>query len=253
MIFDHSFKFGRGFQLNGIVDPIEYGIIKYFGNKNFIAVDVGASNGFYSLALRSYFKKVHSFEPDKQSFKSLKNNIALNNLEDDLIANNFGLYSHNGFIDFENMKINLNVDNCNKIKVESLDNYLAPFIEKSKERIGLIKVDIEGFELEFIQGAIDSIRLNKPIIILEMSIYESSKQKCRDTVNLMKDLGYDIFQIPYFYKNKGNKKIKPITNKINILTSNSLNYLFLPKELVFDLQKLNNSLVKNKNFIFYQS
>ena len=88
-----------------------------------------------------------------------------------------------------------------------------------------------------------------------MIIYESSKQKCIDTFSLMKELDYKIFRIPFFYTNNFNngKMIEDVTNDINPFSSNGINFLLIPKEIVFNLQTLNNSLDKFKKAIFYQS
>ena len=51
------------------------------------------------------------------------------------------------------------------IKVNTLDK----FVEDKKLEVGLIKVDIEGFEQEFINGALNTIKNQKPTLLI--SIY----------------------------------------------------------------------------------
>ncbi|MCC8278461.1 FkbM family methyltransferase [Campylobacter sp. VicNov18] len=52
-----------------------------------------------------------------------------------------------------------------EVEVTTLDSYL----EKNPLDIGFIKVDIEGFEQEFLKGAVNTIKTQKPTMLI--SIY----------------------------------------------------------------------------------
>ena len=54
-----------------------------------------------------------------------------------------------------------------KIKTTTLDKY----VKEHNIKVGLIKVDIEGFEPYFLKGAVETLKEQKPIILL--SIYHS--------------------------------------------------------------------------------
>ncbi|HFZ5019186.1 TPA: FkbM family methyltransferase [Campylobacter jejuni] len=57
--------------------------------------------------------------------------------------------------------------NHEEVEVITLDSY----IEKNPIDIGFIKVDIEGFEQEFLKGAINTIKAQKPAMLI--SIYHN--------------------------------------------------------------------------------
>ena len=68
---------------------------------------------------------------------------------------------------------------------------LDKFVEEHNLKVGLIKVDIEGFEQEFLKGALNTIKTQKPILLL--SIYHNAD----DFFNIKPfieslDLGYSL-------------------------------------------------------------
>lgn len=60
------------------------------------------------------------------------------------------------------------------------------------DKIGLVHIDVEGFELKVIKGAVNLIKKNKPTITFEQHI---SKENVNYVFNFLKDLGYRIFMI----------------------------------------------------------
>jgi FkbM family methyltransferase len=54
-----------------------------------------------------------------------------------------------------------------KVDMDTLDNYVV----QNGIQVGLIKVDIEGFEQEFLKGAVNTIKTQKPVLVL--SIYHN--------------------------------------------------------------------------------
>lgn len=135
-------------------------------------VDVGANIGLYTLLFGmrvGAHGAVHSFEAESLNFNRLRQNVRLNEM-DQVRANHLGVFSSSGTID-------LNVyperfaawhtigspqlpdpDDPSRIvrpiKVEqvqavSLDDYCA---ENSIQRIDLLKVDVEGAEMDVLLG-----------------------------------------------------------------------------------------------------
>jgi len=60
---------------------------------------------------------------------------------------------------------------------------LDDFVEKNSLQIGLVKIDVEGFELEVIKGGIKTIQKQTPTLII--SLYHTGK---------------DFFEIPKILK-----------------------------------------------------
>ena len=68
-----------------------------------------------------------------------------------------------------------------KFRTEKLDSYAL-------EQVDILKIDVEGFEFEVIQGAENTIRSLKPRIILETHSKEL-RRKCNEFLN---ELGYKL-------------------------------------------------------------
>ena len=146
---------------------------KNFSEKNII--DAGAYIGDSAIVLEKYTNKnVYSFEPTTENYNLLLETIALNN-STKIIPIKSALGSCEEeleiYLQESGSSINRIINNApNKeiIKVTSLDK----FIDENKLDVGLIKVDIEGFEQEFLKGAEKTIRTQKPTLLI--SIYHNA-------------------------------------------------------------------------------
>ncbi len=113
-----------------------------------VVIDVGASNGDYSLMASITYgaKQVFAFEPDETLFEIMDKNIKLNEAEN-ISTYNYGLHSINKLDD-------LHID-----------------------KVDLIKIDItKDKELEVLQGAKQTIKKFKPRIIIETPTEELKKE-----------------------------------------------------------------------------
>tara|TARA_Y100000591_G_C21678322_1_gene616696 strand:- start:118 stop:867 length:750 start_codon:yes stop_codon:yes gene_type:complete len=212
----------------------ELNIIDRFSDKSKNALDIGVYRGVYSLKLSQNFKQIHAFEPNPLLFpylndnlkKIIKNinlyNLALSdksgetelklpvrsrsifkdNIEELYQLGAASIHPENEFENFEKVQV----------KVEKLDNILI-------EDIGFIKIDVEGHELEVIEGAKETIIKNKPVLLIEIE-KRHSKKPVEETIGKINNLEYDCF----FVKDK---KLIPIEKLNNKNLEN--NFFFLPK------------------------
>lgn len=144
-----------------------------------IFIDGGAYNGDTAIALLPYQpENIWCLEPDDQNFKLLQETITRNKLESLITPFKAGIGERNYQTSFDNSGImgsKIDEEGNSLIDVQTIDTLAA-----GKEgKIGLIKLDIEGFELEAIRGAAETIRTHKPLLII--SAYHNGK---------------DFFQIP---------------------------------------------------------
>ena len=156
---------------NGLNDFEEMGLILHFLSNDDVFVDVGANVGIYSI-LASGVRKAKSIaiEPSEETGTLLKKNIAINNLEDSVIIKKCVVGDQSGTISFTR-----GLDAINRVtreedkfidketlKEDTLDNILE------NKTPGLIKIDVEGYELNVIKGALNTLK--KPdlkILIME--------------------------------------------------------------------------------------
>ena len=138
-------------------------------------IDAGAFTGDTSIPLSEITKKdVYAFEPFNESYNLLLNNIKKNDIKN-IVPINMSLGDINGerilFLSGNNVQGITNDKNIRsydreiKVKETTIDR----FVKDNNLDIGLISVDVEGAELELLKGAVETIKTQKPILII--SIY----------------------------------------------------------------------------------
>ncbi|MCI1715483.1 FkbM family methyltransferase [Clostridium sp.] len=139
-------------------------IMDFKGENYFI--DGGAYDGKTILkfieAAKGNFKFVYSFEPDKNNFALLKSNKRLVEYSSKIKLENKGLYKQTGKVCFSN---SANQGSCinegcpnNLINTISIDDYAV------NNKITFIKMDIEGSEIDAINGGIKTLKFVKPTL-----------------------------------------------------------------------------------------
>lgn len=152
------------------------------GGKCQYAIDVGANWGIYSNALSKQFEKVLCIEPNPACAKYLRSVLGDNCTIIDAAASNKDEYRNlrvpvssnspettrgtiserNIFQDMEISSVQEHSVHC--IRLDDLATDLVP----SGARIALIKVDVEGHELEAIEGAEGILKRHKPVLFVEL-------------------------------------------------------------------------------------
>lgn len=173
-IYDNKYILDRNFfEFPNFYDKIGLDHVK---NTDFIKdkaiIDAGGFIGDTALILSEYTNdKVYSFEPFLSNFNSMKKNIALNNKSNvEPVYMALGDQNNEIYIDDSNVSSGnvLNIKNTgNKVQMTTLDS----FVEKNNIKVGLIKTDLEGFEQPFLRGALNTIKKQKPVLII--SIYHN--------------------------------------------------------------------------------
>ena len=146
-------------------------------NKNII--DAGGFIGDSAIVFSDYTdKNIYSFEPFLQNYNLMLKTIELNK-KNNIIPVNMALGNENKEIsiysnsDTANSGLSIETKqsdiNCieNKVKMVTLDSY----VKENNIEVGLIKTDLEGFEQSFLKGAIETIKEQKPVLII--SIYHN--------------------------------------------------------------------------------
>jgi len=138
-----------------------------------VFVDVGANIGAMTLIAAKIAEKVIAIEPVDKIRKRLIENIKLNNLRNVEVMP-YAVSDHIGESSFFIMKenyYNQGVSSLHK-KNEEMVEIKVPVITldsllSSENRIDLIKIDVEGYSKEVIQGASTIIKKFKPLVICE--------------------------------------------------------------------------------------
>ena len=187
-------------------------------------IDIGANIGFLSLYWAKKFNncQVFSYEPTAYAFECLKKSKRLNRLDnlkvfklaagDDNCQGevysptektyNKGLGSINFNTDIEGDQTYVK----EKIDIVSLDEHIG--MEKN---VSLIKIDVQGTEINVLKGALKLIEKDKPLIIIEVQddYYERPLENRQSIKALFAIDSYDFYRVkrgfakrPYLYLEK---------------------------------------------------
>lgn len=202
-------------EINYILDISDYqNWLIYFGltndrpdglyqlvKKKFIIIDVGANIGQTAMNMAKIAGEdsiILGFEPDFINYSN-----AIENLQQNKFKNiryfNIGLGSQteelplkiNSPLNRGGNRIDRNNDKNSKlIKIERLDDVLK---NEQIKHIDLIKIDVEGFELEVLRGAIKTLQQHKPLLYIEIDENNLNQQNtnAKELINFVSELGYN--------------------------------------------------------------
>lgn len=182
---------GSGKQLLSLADDRQYfnELTFSFNPENEIFVDCGAFNGDTILKYEKFTdgkcKKIYAFEPNYENVLMLQENTRSLSGEIEII--NKGTWRENGKLEFEENGSASQIVKGGKvtIPVTTIDSVVG------KDKITFIKMDVEGSELESLEGAKKIIERDMP----KLAICCYHKQD-------------DIIKIHQFIKKFNNKKVK---------------------------------------------
>lgn len=159
-------------------NDIYQNIFKKYVKENVTILDCGTYIGSHTILLSKLNPNndIIGFEMMPEHYKLLVDNIKLNNLENVLVFNT-ALDEKVGFTQMPNKSyiengvnfgaISLLSEKTNiKIPTLTLD-YILPFINESKP-VQFIKIDVEGYEINLLNGAKELLKKYKPTILIEI-------------------------------------------------------------------------------------
>lgn len=195
------------------VNVINQYIEKYKGTTKDL-VDIGANEGTYTFGLGKVFNHVFAFEPSKHIYNILCGNIAIHGMSDMVDTYNTGLYSEDRVLDYVETSMNggCNYFNIKDIQTRTIDGVHSELRVRTLDsyeldNVGLIKIDVEGAELEVLKGAVNTIKQNNyPEILFEswdpaqqvlrgMGDYQELYDLRSNLFDFLESLGYNIFCI----------------------------------------------------------
>jgi FkbM family methyltransferase len=210
-------------------------------------IDVGVNVGQTLLAFRSCFENnmYIGFEPNSSCVYYVNKLVQVNRLKnvniipaglsvDNLIAK----FYTKGDVDAAATTVNelrpgfYNTDNVTYVPIYAFDTLQLD----NAKKISLIKIDVEGGELEVISGMKENLAKHKPVVVCE--ILDSHTQenipamqaRADKLAHIMESLQYEMYRIFYIDGKITPKPMAKATIKMWTTESwNSNDYLFLPK------------------------
>lgn len=180
-------------------------------------VDVGANIGLMSIYASKQVGetgRILSFEAHPDTFRWLNFNTTLNKIKN-IESFNFALGAEEGLARiYDNWQVNrggaslvvkTEGSKSYSIQVKLLDDCLSEGVKPK-----VIKIDVEGFELEVLKGAELTIQAHRPILIVEISSLRSNQHENAELIDFIDQFGF--YQL---YKLSGTKERVSKLIKIN--------------------------------------
>jgi len=147
-------------------------------------IDGGAFVGDSAIIFERYYQpnKIYAFEPELRNYNLMLQTMEINHLKKNVPIRK-GLSDKEIRSKFKSIGALSHISNKGKniIETTTIDNVVF----KNGLNVGLIKMDIEGYELNALIGAKETIKKFKPILLI--AIYHNGKQFF-ETIKLIKKL-----------------------------------------------------------------
>ncbi len=168
-------------------------------------VDVGANIGYTTLLFSKAVPEgnVLSFEPSKELFNTVKEHLSLNKIKNATVLNIglgekeksallYKVSENNSGMNrvFEHAETAFNSEN---VIIKTLDHVVK---EQKIEKVNALKIDVEGYEFKILKGAYNTIKANKPILLVEIDDLNLKEQQSSpsEVFKFLSDLNYSVFE-----------------------------------------------------------
>lgn len=209
--------------LDGVWEEYETELFKKNIKYGDVVVDIGANIGYHTLIAAELVGKkghVYAFEPDTNNFQLLSKNVRENKYKNVTLINK-ALSNKKGksklFLSNEDNYGDLRIfdsnDNRRSVTINqiTLDSYF-----KKKQKINLIKMDVQGAEGLVLKGATSLLRRNKKLLLFTEFWPKAllmSGVSATDYLDLLKDNKFQLFEINDLIKKTQKVTVRSLLNR----------------------------------------
>lgn len=170
--------------------------------QNGTVLDIGANIGNHAIFFADLFTDVYAYEPNPRTFALLEFNAKFSTTARNINCRNYGLSDTESSLLFRVSSKNIGGSSIIKENSESDDAYQIyvdvrkadQIAEICSKKISLIKVDVEGHELQALTGAEYLIKRDRPLILFEQHISEIINGSS-PVIEYLRNLNYKFFTI----------------------------------------------------------
>ena len=161
------------------IESFDLEFLKNYLKGTITVIDVGSNVGYFTISIAKYLdntSKILSIEPSEQNIirmkKVLKHRTIVQKIE--IVKAGASDSNNVGYLKIDqknpsNNQISSAKEGCIEIKLLTLDSICSGIGD-----IGLVKIDVQGYELKVLQGATKLIAEQLPILLIEIDYRISS-------------------------------------------------------------------------------
>ena len=201
-----------------------------------VCLDAGAAMGYFTINLALKVGpsgKVHAFEPDPYNYSRLKRHCELNGVEDWVHLNQSALSDREGTATFYRHRgasadgtleqFGVDWTSTELVRTETLDGYLA---RCAIADLDFAKVDVEGHELRFLEGAAESLGRKA----FKVMLVEFNGGRLAERGETLQDLVDAMGRHGYVAAGRSKLLLKALTKRLPDPTWVNVNLLFKPRD-----------------------
>jgi len=177
------------------VHELEMGKVVQYCNIKKNIIDIGAADGNYTFLLAPFARKVYAFEPHPKFARQLEkvSKHFFSNVEVIRTALSDGNGERDFVHDLDNPGLSRLSDTARKTHHENVSTVTTRTLDSyGIQNISLIKIDVEGHELEVVKGAHATLLRERPILLIESEFRH--REGCPQSLfDLMDKLDYQGF------------------------------------------------------------
>ena len=186
-------------------EPAIEDALRRVGRPGSTMIDAGAHIGTHTVTMSKVAGpdgRVYAFEPQKKIYRELVHNLSLNG-SDNVVPLRFALGDHHAVIEMDpatetNEGATMIGSDGDPVELRTLDSF--GFLN-----VGLIKIDVEGFENSVLRGARQTIAEQKPVLLIEIQgghSFDNAPREVRseivDTIQWIEAMGYHVYRITIY-------------------------------------------------------
>jgi len=214
-------------------EPLSTKLLSPLLKKDMYCLDVGSNIGYY-VCLESNAignnGKVISIEPSPINFKYLKKNVELQNTSN-IEIHNFACGNENNEIEFyvsdrsnwSRVATDKFIDappdvivQTIKVPMKTIDSFIE---EKSLPRLDFIRMDVEGFEVNILEGMHQTLEKFQPMLHMEIHLFLLGISETKKLLQNIQKHGYEIL---YYIPREMDVPILGTTNDIKTISFEKL-------------------------------
>lgn len=176
----------------------EIGLVPFLANRHRVSVDAGANKGVWSEVLRRHSQCVHAFEPNPKIYRKLQRGAGAG-----VVAHLMALSDRSGTAElmvpksrrgYSNQGASLSTAKLQDVEHRRLAVTVKRLDDLDLGDIGFMKIDVEGHELEVLEGARATLRRCRPNLVVELE-ERHTKRPIAELLGEVCRHGYEAFAL----------------------------------------------------------
>jgi len=229
-------------QIYNLCEPELATLLELFltGDKTFY--DIGANWGYFSLyasCLPNYHGHIHSFEPVEETFADLQDWVRQLGQEERVTCHKIAVSDVDGFAQMGVLSEDSGLASLARVEdpeSEKEDVHTCRLDSLELPKADFIKLDVEGHEYEVLQGGLNTLMTNKPMIMFENWADKKNPEHTMMPIKALLDLGYKLFVPMWWIGSPSHKMFWPISNNMFPDGPKQMAYVEFDLETRFDLR-----------------